>query len=72
MESWLLRLPAVVQTLHCFHFVLTCRCLVSYRCLQLDWLRTSKDAELQGLDLSQGIGSGMRGNCFPCLPCCQD
>ncbi|KAI3424104.1 hypothetical protein D9Q98_009465 [Chlorella vulgaris] len=46
--------------------------IMFYVLKKLDWLRTSKDAELQGLDLSQGIGSGMRGNCFPCLPCCQD
>ncbi|EFN53469.1 hypothetical protein CHLNCDRAFT_136742 [Chlorella variabilis] len=39
---------------------------------KLNWLRADKDAEQQGLDLSQGIGSGLRGNCFPCLPCCND
>ena len=39
--------------------------------LQLNWLRVPKDDELQGLDYAQGIGSGIRGGCFPCLPCCQ-
>ncbi|PSC73998.1 ammonium transporter [Micractinium conductrix] len=38
---------------------------------KLNWLRVPKDDELQGLDYAQGIGSGIRGGCFPCLPCCQ-
>ena len=42
------------------------------RSLQLNWLRAPKDDEQQGLDLSQGIGSGLRASCFTWLPCLRD
>ncbi|PRW61429.1 ammonium transporter [Chlorella sorokiniana] len=35
------------------------------------WLRVDKESEQQGLDIAQGIGSGIRPNCLPCLPCCR-
>lgn len=31
---------------------------------QAGWLRADKDAEQQGLDITQGIGSGFRPGCF--------
>jgi hypothetical protein len=40
--------------------------------VQLGWLRADKESEQQGLDFAQGIGTGLRGRCFPCLPWCQD
>jgi Amt family ammonium transporter len=39
---------------------------------RLGWLRADKEDEQQGLDLSQGIGTGIRASCFPCMPCCRD
>lgn len=40
--------------------------------LQIGWLRASKTDEQEGLDLTQGVGSGLGGTCFPCLPFFRD
>ncbi|KAL4459131.1 hypothetical protein ABPG75_013996 [Micractinium tetrahymenae] len=39
---------------------------------KLGWLRVDKEAEQQGLDITQGIGTGVRGSCLTCLPCFRD
>lgn len=36
---------------------------------RIGWLRVDKEAEQQGLDITQGIGSGIRGSCLRVLPC---